>query len=193
MRIRVVFCVITAAACLLASVTGISCINKGKKGAIIYASRYGSTAQTAEWIAEGMEGMAEVISAAEAADLSSYDFVILGSGIYAGQLHKDMSAFLEEKKEELSVKTTTALFVVCGATGSYAQGYLDMFAAESGTTPSLMKAFGGWLKKELLSPEDFKMLESYYKSINRPFENYNNTDEAKALEFGREIKNKLLK
>jgi len=190
MRIRVVFCVITAAAFLLASVTGIGCINKGKKGAIIYASRYGSTAQTAEWIAEEMEGMAEVIPVAEAADLSSYDFVILGSGIYGGQLHKDMRAFLEEKKEELSGKIT-AIFVVCGATGSYAKGYLDMFAAESGTTPSLMKAFGGWLKKELLSPEDFKVLESYYKSINRPFENYDNTDKAKALEFGREIKNKL--
>lgn len=190
MKIRVVFCVIAAASFLLVFVTGINCMNKGKKGAIIYASRYGSTAQTAEWIAEGMEGMAEVMPVSEAADLSSYDFVILGSGIYGGQFHKDMRAFLEEKKEELSQKIT-AIFVVCGASDSYAQGYLDMFAEESGTTPSLMKAFGGWLKKELLSPEDFKILESYYKSINSPFENYDHTDKAKALEFGREIKNKL--
>ena len=32
---------------------------------IIYGSRYGSTAQTGKWIAEGMEGKADVVSAAD--------------------------------------------------------------------------------------------------------------------------------
>jgi menaquinone-dependent protoporphyrinogen oxidase len=166
--------------------TGLSL--KEKKVAIIYGSRYGATAQAARWIAEGMQGKAEVFSAKEAGNLAAYDLVILGSGIYGDQLQEDMLAFLEKNKGELKNKVI-ALFVVCGASGSYAQNYLRMFAEKCDfmAVPTLTRAFNGWLKKELLSPEDYKLLENYYKEINQPFENYDNTDKAKCLQFGKEI------
>jgi|GEM_PF-1160055 len=157
-----------------------------KKIVIIYGSRYGSTEQTAKWIAEGMEGKAEVIAALEAEDLTTYDKVILGSGIYGGQLHQDILAFLTENKGEVNDKIV-ALFVVCGSPASYAQGYLDMFAERCEVKPALMKAFRGWQKKELLSPEDYKILENYYKSVNQPFVDYDHTDKTKCIEFGKEI------
>jgi menaquinone-dependent protoporphyrinogen IX oxidase len=154
--------------------------------AVIYASRYGSTAQTARWIAEGMEGKAVAISLKDAGDLRAYEQVVLGSGIYFDQLHPDMSAFLETRGEELKNKLL-AVFVVCGTPPDQARGYLDMFAEKCKAKHLLMKAFNGWIKKELLSPEDSRSLGDYYKSINEPFENYDNTDKAKCLEFGREI------
>jgi menaquinone-dependent protoporphyrinogen IX oxidase len=157
---------------------------------IIYASRYGSTAQTAQWIAEGMEGKAAVVSLKDVGDLSAYQNIILGSGIYFDQLHPDMSAFLETRGEEVRNKLL-AVFVVCGTPPDQAQGYLDMFAEKCKAKPGLMKAFNGWIKKELLSPEDSKSLGDYYKSINEPFNNYDNTDKAKCLAFGKEILEKL--
>ena len=157
---------------------------------IIYASRYGSTARTAEWIAEGMEGKATVLSLKDAGDLSAYKNIILGSGIYFDQLHPDMSAFLEARGDELTNKLL-AVFVVCGTPPNQAQGYLNMFAEKCKIKPGLMKAFNGWIKKELLSPEDNKSLGDYYKSINEPFNNYDHTDKAKCLGFGKEILGKM--
>ena len=161
-----------------------------KDAIIIYASRYGSTARTAEWIAEGMEGKAAVVSIQDAGDLSGYGKVILGSGIYGDQLHADMTAFLEKRGEEVRDKLL-ALFVVCGMPTDQAGGYLDMFAGKCQAKPLLMRAFNGWMKKELLTPEDFKGLENYFKSVNQPFENYDNTDKAKCLQFGKEILEKM--
>lgn len=153
---------------------------------IIYSSRYGSTAQNAKWIAEGLEGKALVVAAKDVGDLSGYDHVILGSGIYGSQLHKDMSTFLEERKDEISNKIV-ALFVTCGSPPSYAQKYLEMFAEKCGVKPKLTKAFPGWQKKELLSPEDYKILENYYKNINQPFEDYDHTDKTMCFEWAKEI------
>jgi len=161
-----------------------------KSVVIIYGSRYGSTARTVEWIAEGMEGKAAVLSAKDVGDLSGYEKVILGSGIYGDKLHADMDAFLEKRGEEVRNKLL-ALFVVCGTPPDQAGGYLDMFAEKCKAKPLLMRAFNGWMKKELLSPEDFKGLENYYKSVNQPFENYDSTDKAKCLEFGKEILGKI--
>jgi menaquinone-dependent protoporphyrinogen oxidase len=161
-----------------------------KRVVIIYSSRYGSTARTAEWIAEGMGENAAVVSAKDAGDLSGYEKMILGSGIYGGQLHADMAAFLAKRGEEVRNKLI-ALFVVCGTPPDQAGGYLDMFAGECQAKPPLMRAFGGWQKKELLSPEDLTGLEKYYKSITVPFENYDHTDKTKCLEFGKEILEKM--
>jgi len=160
-----------------------------KSVVIIYGSRYGSTARTAEWIAEGMAGKAAVVSAKDAGDLGGYAKVILGSGIYGDMLHADMIAFLEKRGEEVRGKIL-ALFVVCGMPPDQAGGYLEMFAAKCGVKPLLAKAFSGWMKKELLSPEDFQGLEKYYQSVNYPFENYDHTDKAKCLEFGKEMLDK---
>jgi menaquinone-dependent protoporphyrinogen IX oxidase len=161
-----------------------------KSVVIIYGSRYGSTAQTAEWIAAGMAGKAAVVSAKDAGDLSGYEQVVLGSGIYNGKIHADMAAFLEKKGAEVKDKLL-ALFVVCGMPPDQAGGYLEMFAAQCGAKPLLARAFNGWMKKEILSPEDYQGLEKYYKSVNSPFASYDSTDKAKCLEFGKEILVKL--
>jgi len=160
---------------------------QGQKGVVIvYASRYGSTAKTAEWIAEGLAGKATVVSAGEAADLSGYEKIVLGSGIYYDNIHADMVAFLEKQRTELKDKII-ALFVVCGTPPDQAGPYLEMFAEKCQAKPLLARAFNGWMKKELLSAEDYKGLEAYYKGAGYPFEDYDQTDKAKCLEFGKEI------
>lgn len=161
-----------------------------KSVVIIYGSRYGSTAQTAQWIAEGMAGKADVVAAKEAGDLGGYKSVVLGSGIYNDALHADMAAFLEKRGAEVKDRIV-ALFVVCGMPPDQAGGYLEKFAAKCQGKPLLTRAFNGWMKKEILNPEDYKGLEEYYKSAGYPFENYDRTDKAKCLEFGKEILAKI--
>jgi menaquinone-dependent protoporphyrinogen IX oxidase len=161
-----------------------------KDVAVVYGSRYGSTAQTAEWIAAGMGGRAAVLAAKDAKDLSGYKHLVLGSGIYGDQLHADMTAFLEKHGEEVKDKLV-ALFVVCGTPPDQAGGYLDMFAGKCGVKPLLAQVFGGWQKKELLSAEDYAGLEKYYKSVNFPFENYDHTDKDQCVEFGKEVLEKI--
>lgn len=161
-----------------------------KNVVIVYGSRYGSTEQTAKWIAEGMAGRAAVVAAKDAGDIPAGAHVVLGSGIYGGRLHADMAAFLE--KHGLAVKERiVALFVVCGMPPDQAGGYLEMFARACGVTPPLARAFNGWQKKELLSPEDYQGLERYYQGAGYPFENYDRTDKAKCLAFGKEILEKI--
>jgi flavodoxin len=181
---------LVAAGCGLAVFAAPAPAAAGDRVVIVYASRYGSTAQTAQWIAEGMAGKADVVSASDAADLSGYGKVILGSGIYNDALHADMAAFLEKSGAEIGAKVL-AVFVVCGMPPDQAGGYLEMLAAKCGAKPLLAQAFNGWMKKEILSPEDFKGLEEYYRSAGYPFENYDRTDKAKCLEFGKEILAKI--
>jgi len=162
-------------------------IDNGQQStAIIYASRYGSTAQTAEWIAEGMDGKADVISARNAEGVETYDHIILGSGIYNNDLHEDILVFLEKHKELVRDKTI-AVFIVSGTPPSEAQVYLDMFAEKCGARSPLTQAFLGWLKKTLLTPEDLKVIEAYYQSIGQTFEDFDRTDKELCVQFGRKI------
>jgi len=192
MKFRTFLCSIMLAGSVICLAVGVKSIAKEKEAIIIYASRYGSTAQTAKWIAEGMKGLPKVVSTKEAGDLSSYDVIILGSPIYMDTLHQDMQDFLTAKKEELKDKAVI-LFVVCVSPPPAAQKYLELFAAESGVKPILIKAFEGWIKKDLLSPEHYKLLENYFKSINRSFEDSDQTDKNKCIQFGKEILEKISK
>jgi menaquinone-dependent protoporphyrinogen IX oxidase len=183
--IKQAFALAAVAAVLLGLMPGLASAAEGKPTVILYGSRYGATEQTARWIAEGMNGEADVLAVKEAGELGAYKFIILGSGIYYDQLHADMAAFLAARKAEIKDRVV-ALFVV-SVSGPAGWAYLETFAQALGRKPDLVKAFGGWIKKERLYPEDTKALEEYYKSVNRPFENFDNTNKEACQEFGREI------
>ena len=176
---------VAAAALCLGSLSGPAFSADGKSSVILYGSRYGATEQTARWIAEGMNGQADLLAVKDAGDLRGYRFIILGSGIYYDQLHQDIAAFLAAHKTEIADRVV-ALFVVSGS-GPGGTGYLESFAQALGRKPALGKAFGGWIKKERLSPEDLKGLEDYFKSVNQPFVNSDSTDKDACVEFGKEI------
>ncbi len=61
------------------------------KIAVVYKSKYGSTKTYAEWIAEALD--ADLI--ADKRDLSQYDAIIYGGGIYAGSIN-GLSAFAKD-------------------------------------------------------------------------------------------------
>ncbi|MDR0459145.1 MAG: flavodoxin domain-containing protein [Coriobacteriales bacterium] len=66
------------------------------KTAIVYASKHGATAEIAQRLALKLGSQASLFDlAAGQPDLSDYDTVILGSGIYAGRKVAQMNEFLE--------------------------------------------------------------------------------------------------
>jgi menaquinone-dependent protoporphyrinogen IX oxidase len=186
---RRLFCA-TALACLLGLAFGCQPGEEVAKGqhdtVIIYGSRYGSTAQTARWIAEGMEGKADILAAKDAGNLDAYRHIILGSGVYYNDLHEDMLSFLKANKEAVKDRVV-AVFIVSGTPPPEARPYLDDFVSKSEAQDPLARAFWGWLKRELLSPEDLKGVEDFYEMIDQPFENFDRTDKSACLQFGKEI------
>lgn len=54
---------------------------------VVYASKYGSTKQYAQWIASGLSCEAKEWKTVLPSDLNNYDTVIFGGGIYAGGIN----------------------------------------------------------------------------------------------------------
>jgi menaquinone-dependent protoporphyrinogen oxidase len=85
------------------------------KTVIIYTSKHGTTAKVAQMIAERLTGnQVSVIDLKKdrCPDLHSYDGILLGTSIYAGNSSKTMQRFCKENFETLRQKRL-ALFV-CG-------------------------------------------------------------------------------
>jgi menaquinone-dependent protoporphyrinogen oxidase len=162
-----------------------------QKWAILFGSRYGSTRDASLWISEGMGGIADAFDARENPDLSSFDNIIVGSGIYMGKIDQHLETYLMGNSVLISNRIT-ALFIVCGAGDSpRAQAFLDVLAKSCQAKPPLAKIFPGRVTKRLLSKEDYKIEEEVFKRRNQPFEDYDNLHRSDCLKFGEEILTKV--
>ncbi|HME44957.1 MAG TPA: flavodoxin domain-containing protein [Syntrophorhabdales bacterium] len=166
--------------------------NPGKqKCAVLFGSRYGSTRDASLWISEGMGGIADVFDARENPDLSSFDAIIVGSGIYSGKIDPSLETYLA-KNAALIANRIKALFIVCGGGDTpRAQAYIDALAKSCGAKPALTKVFSGRLTKRLLNAPDYKIEEEVAKRQNHPFEDYDHLQRKDCLKFGEEILKKI--
>ena len=162
-----------------------------QKWAILFGSRYGSTRDASLWISEGMGGIADAFDARENPDVSSFDNIIVGSGIYNGKIDQHLETYLTRNAVLISNRIK-ALFIVCGAGDSpRAQAFLDVLAKSCQAKPPLTKIFSGRVTKRLLSKDDYKIEEEVFKRRNQPYEDYDNLKRSDCLKFGEEILNKV--
>ncbi len=162
--------------------------NPGKqKWAVLFGSRYGSTRDASLWVSEGMGGIADAYDGRENPDLSSFDAIIVGSGIYTGKIDQPLSAFLAKNGPAFSNRIK-ALFIVCGQGDTpTAQGFLEGLAKSCGTKPPLTKVFSGRLTKRLLNAADYKIEEEVAKKYKQPYEDSDHLQRKDCLKFGEEI------
>ena len=126
-----------------------------KRIAICYGSRYGTTTGIVEEMAAAAQEAGATVDTVNLkkerlpSPLSDYDFIVIGSGIAAGQWTKEPLKFMEKNAEELA-RRNVALFVVCGDPGDPARcsdaqaAYLDKIAAQyPGISPVSTGLFGG--------------------------------------------------
>jgi menaquinone-dependent protoporphyrinogen oxidase len=82
-------------------------MSNSKKILVAYGTKHGATRDIAERIGRTLReaGLtAEVLPSANAPDLSGYDAVVLGSGVYIGRWRKDAAKLLKQHEQELATK-----------------------------------------------------------------------------------------
>ncbi len=88
-----------------------------KRILIVYGSTKGSTAEIAgkmkKYLAESTYAVDTLSASASTIDLSKYDLIIIGSGIYGGRPHKNIQPFIDKNRTSLNQKKV-AVFAVCG-------------------------------------------------------------------------------
>ena len=168
------------------------------KALIIYGTRYGTATGIAEEISKVLKEEnvdVDLVNAREKKelDVTSYDLVVVGSGIKMGKWTKETMNFLKKNKDALS-KTKVALFVTCGAANeekTIAEGqekYLDNIAKENIINePIATGLFGSvydpnakqGLIFKLVNRSIKKELEKQGKNPNKRYD-YRNWDEIRA-------------
>ncbi len=123
------------------------------KALVVYGTRWGGTVAVASKIGEALkkEGLDTDVADVKLSPktLSSYDLVIVGSGIRADKWTDEITSFLEANAELLMAKKT-ALFVSCHMFDSEKEArdkakisYLDKTAEKYGLKPVGLGFFGG--------------------------------------------------
>jgi len=138
-----------------------------------------------------MGGIAEVFDARENPELSSFEYIVVGSGIYRGKIDTPLDNYLTKNSSLISNKIK-ALFIVCGAGDSpRAQAFVEVLIKACQTNPALIRIFPGRITKRLLNEEDYKIEEEVFKRRNQPYEDYDRLKRSDCLKFGEEILAKM--
>lgn len=158
------------------------------KALIVYGTRYGTTAETSQIIADtlrqtGLEVKVVDAKKEQVQSISEFNLIIVGSGIQMGKWTSEPENFLKKYQNELSNKKV-ALFVSCGSANSLSEGeqkkkeiddgkrkYLADKASEYGLKPIAMGFFGGcydfnkmsWFFRKTLSSIKPKLEGAGYK------------------------------
>ena len=114
------------------------------KTIIAYTSRYGCTEKAANLLKSSMGGDIDVVNLIHDKELSltAYDTVILGGSIYYGKIQKEMTAFVNKIKPQLSDKHV-GLFICAGMKGDQAaQELWTAFPEDLLLSASAIEVFG---------------------------------------------------
>lgn len=140
------------------------------KTLIVCDSRYGSTLEIGYWMSERI-GNCDVFNVGEAPVPDSYDFVILGAGVYQDSVDKGILKYAADHQSQLA---KTAVFATCLDTrGVFVCGkvhggwsYLDKLLDQLADNPPLhADLLGGELNPNELTKADNEMLLFFYNKI----------------------------
>jgi len=170
--------------------------DRSKNAGLIYATKYGSTKDTAIWIKDGARreiDLLDIESISYSEVSSRYDFIIVGSGVWIGGVHEKLIEFLTSEAKALDDKVI-ASFIVCGTDGSTESGrerintYFDQLHEQLRTPPLLSEYFGGRIIVEKLTSEDREALVQFYRTyLNSELTSWDRTDPEKARRYGKDV------
>lgn len=167
---------------------------------VVYASKYGSTQEVAQAIADGLG--ADIANADSDPDVRPYDVVVIGSPIYGGDYLDSVKDFLHTNHLYLA-KRKIATFITAaanwvrdpGLTGEEdellftQQEYADGLARLAGGETLTSQGFGGRLIPSELDDKDRNMLEWFYRFLmHKPLEGFDLIDLPAAYRWGEEIR-----
>lgn len=162
---------------------------------VVYASRYGSTAEIAGWIAQRLKIEKHTEVTLERADTAvgngEYDLVLLGSGIYNHSFLPELEEYIDCNIENLR-NVNTALFGVVMKTepvmvnGKAYGGLLNLekYAEKLGKWCISGAMLHGEMVYSQMTEEDQKGLDKFYKMIGL------NEEQSAAKKYPRTLMNK---
>ncbi len=118
---------------------------------VVYGTKTGCTARIAEKIAETLTqtgAAVHVAPASETPDASEFDAIVVGSGVRAGNWHKQVKEWVAANAEALKARPT-AFFTVGLTMGvepekaEEVRAYTDSLTAETGVIPLDIGLFAG--------------------------------------------------
>lgn len=125
------------------------------KTLIVYASKYGFTADCAQALSARLDGDFATVDVGKAAmpDLGAFDTVILGGPIYMGRIPKPLGAVIQTNLAGL-LSRRLALFLTCGLPDQYEQSLKAAFPAELIDKAVSTQCFGGELRTDRMKGVD---------------------------------------
>jgi len=164
---------------------------------IIYATRYGATADNAAWIAAGINqntALYDIETTDVPTVISQLDYVIAGSGIWREGVHPAIQSMMTEYASIFNEKLL-ASFIVCGTlpsnevNRSRIAGYFHGMHNPLRQPPPLSQALGGRLRVEKLSHQDHQLMLHFYQNILKTqLTSWDRTDPNAARNFGQSLK-----
>ncbi len=139
---------------------------------VVYASKYGSTAEYAMSIAQVLDARAMRADEVVEKDMENICLAVLGSPIYGHGVLPEMTRFLNGFRGFLEGRTLAA-FVVCGDTlwnprvGEGGEANLNKLTSLLPMTPVAGGVFGGRMRMAELDSQDRPRIEAFYKRLGR--------------------------
>ncbi len=114
------------------------------KTLILYASKYGTTAMIAEKIAKAIDNAVIVdLNQETSYNLNEYDSVIIGTAVYAGNIHKAVKQFFADKAAAL--KPQSYGIYLCGLEEKHNEEFFKRnFAADVRRNAKILQEVGGY-------------------------------------------------
>lgn len=170
------------------------------KALVVYGSKYGSTQEVAQAIADGLG--ADVANAASFPDITAYDLVVIGSPIYGGNYLDSVREFVRVNRPLLAKRKVAAFITaaadmepVTGLTGEEdgrlytQQDYADGLARMTGGNVIDDRGFGGRLVPDQLDEQDRRMLDWFYRWLmHEPLKGFDLLDLPAAYRWGEELR-----
>ena len=154
---------------------------------VVYESRYGSTRIVAKTIALIMGAAVHCVVDEFKTEYKDFDFVVIGSPIYMGDVEPKIKGFIHENQDWLSEKPV-ALFCTC----LDRRGGIDNLKSiekSLGKDAVSIDTIGGRLKLNNLDLEDYKAIESFLRRADLSFEDMDFFNIEEVIEYALELKN----
>lgn len=155
--------------------------------AVLYSTWCGTSRDAAVWIAEGMDGIADVFDVRENPDLSKYKYIVIGGSIRSGVTSQALQDYIIKNKEVIKPRIR-GYFAVCGnmrqplTKEQYNRFIDDHLAKLAGVGGLPSRVFPGRITFGLMEPEIKEQMKSFPN-----MEEYDNLKRSECMAFGREV------
>ena len=132
------------------------------KTLIVYSSKYGCTADCAEYLSTKLSGEVSVVDINKAThpiELGSFDTIIIGSSVYVGKITKKLRVFCEDNLDLLLSKKV-GIFLCCAQPEQANEFLAANFPAALLDSAVTTKVFGSEIRLESIGFFDKMLLKA---------------------------------